>query len=689
MLKTKASLYIPIAVALVVSTALPAYAIDISLQVTPMVSIPYTLGASSLGGDGTWSIGGGIALTADMAVLGVIDPYLEAGYRITPPDDVSAENNMSLINGGGGLSFVVHPITRLSMRLGGGGGVYEYLFGSETKGHSLYYSGKIELGYRFSPTFSLLGCADYSKYLTDDSSDPMFEGISAGITVKLGIDSLSTKNTGLVVTDKQAADVFPIRFYAYEKERLGTIVITNKEQGEIRDLKVFLRADNYGAREALCGSVSYLRKGASVEVPLYAAFSESVLAFTETTKVQAEVVARYKLLDAPMESKKAVALRFNHRNAMSWADPRMAAAFVSPNDSAMLELSKYLAGLVRERIRPEIDKNLQYGMGVFEGMRLSGVVWSADPSTPYSEYRNAIGELDYIQYPYQTLAYKGGDSDDVSILIAEALESVGIPSALVPLKDEMLVAFPLAANEALAKSTLGASVDCVFANGQAWVPLESSLIREGFLRAWQGGAKKWKEAEVAGMKPELIVVADAWKAYSAVGLPGIDFRPPKPVEEQVGLAFDNVLSRFVDREIEPKVRKLMAEIGSGEAAPKQLNNLGILYARYGLLDEAKAQFLKAATQTYTPRLYESRQRSLLAKRLRDRSALVRRSAQDRADEQGGDYRPRSRPLRDGRLCRGGRSFRSREDPRPGPSGALRISFIKGGRIFHQGLLRSG
>lgn len=568
-------------------------ALDASFQVTPLISIPFEIEVNGQNVE-SYSVGGGLSLTADMAFFGMVAPYFEAGYRVAPLNNV--EENLGLANGGFGLSFVGYPLPRLSARLGGGGGMYAYILG-DTKNVSLYYSGKAELGYRFSPTFSLLGALDYTTYLTD--KNPMYSGLAAGVALKFGLGGLSGRNTSIVVDDTQAVDIFPLRYYAYEKERIGTIRVTNKEQAEVRDVDVVVQAGTYGSRETVCGHVALLRKGASVELPLYVALGEGVLAFTENTKIQAEVVVRYKMLGTAMESKDSIALRFNHRNAMTWADPRIAAAFVSPNDPAMLDLSKYLAGLVRERARPEIDKNLQYGMGIFEGLRLSGVVWSADPSTPYKDFRGSADKLDYIQYPYQTLAYKSGDTDDISVLCAEALESVGLGSALIPLADEMLVAFPLSTSEARAKSSLTSALDFIYVNDQAWVPLQVSLIREGFLRAWLGGAKKWREAEAAGASPQLIVVADAWKAFPAVGLPAVDFRPPKPTEEQVALAFENVLGRFVAREIEPKAKKLLAEMGS-EGSPKQRNDLGILYARYGLLDQAKTEFQKASTQGFIP-----------------------------------------------------------------------------------------
>lgn len=85
-------------------------------------------------------------------------------------------------------------------------------------------------------------------------------------------------------------------------------------------------------------------------------------------------------------------------------------------------------------------------MGLFESLRLVGLKYSPDPSTPYAAYHKDLAKVDYLQYPYQTLSYKGGDSDDLAVLYAAILESVDVPSALIPLDDEMLVAFCLDMN---------------------------------------------------------------------------------------------------------------------------------------------------------------------------------------------------------------------------------------------------
>jgi len=128
----------------------------------------------------------------------------------------------------------------------------------------------------------------------------------------------------------------------------------------------------------------------------------------------------------------------------------------------------------------------------------------------------------------------------------------------------------------------------------------TDLMREGFLGAWQAGAAKWAAASASGKVPAILELAEGWKEFPARGVPGVDFRPPKPSEAQVSLAFENAMKRFVSREVEPRSRRLLAEMGPGGGTGRQRNALGILYARYGLVAEAEAEFDKAAAAGYGP-----------------------------------------------------------------------------------------
>jgi tetratricopeptide (TPR) repeat protein len=574
---------------------------QVDLRLSPELWVPVGNHSNAAGADPTlelYSLGYGLSIIGDLSLNGFLSPYIELGGAVLPFNNVAT--NLAFGQGGAGISVYSFLTPRLMLRAGGGGGL-AYVSVPKTAlteaigGFAPYWKAKAEIGYRFSPTFSLLADAGYSQLLGTETT--IYSGISAGLVVNIGLDKLGGGSSGLLTAVERQEALFPIAYYKSEKSPIGYLKITNGESAEIRDVKVSFGAGTYSSRDADCGSFSVIQRGGSVELPIYANFNDKVLGFSETTKIQGEVRIEYKILNASKRAQSSVAVIFNNRNAATWEDERVAAAFVSPQDPSMLELSKYIAGLVRVHARPEIDKFLQYGMGLFEGLRVYGVVWAADPTIPYAVARRDTSKLAYIQYPYQTLSYKSGDSDALALAVAEALESVAVPAAVAALPEDVIVAFPLAMGAAKARSSFNNADDFIFQGDRAWVPLRASLIRDGFLRAWQAGVQLWRSH--ADEAPRLVEIEDAWKEFQPIALVDVDFKPGKPSEEAVSLAFENVLGRFVTAEVGPKAKRLLAQM-RGEGTGRQRNGLGILYAQYGLYDAAKVEFEKAAAQDYGP-----------------------------------------------------------------------------------------
>ncbi len=574
------------------------HAADMGLRISPELCIPF---GNSVDVNGkqveAYAVGGGMNLTAHLAIYGIFSPFLEAGVTYNKVNGSST--GLILGSGGAGFSFFYYPTARLVTRVGASAGFAAISVGSQS-GYGAYWKTGAELGYRFTPGLNVLSGLSYAQYLGSDA--PIYKGLGVSLTVDIGLGLLSDRGAGIVLEGEQANQIYPILYYKYAKEPITVITLTNREQVEIRDVRISYQAGAFTSRSMPCASFPVIQRGASVRFPIYAAFNEKVLSFTESTKVQSEVLVKYNILDSSTELSKAISIRFDDRNAITWKDPAMLAAYVAPNDPSMLEFSKFVAGLVRLSIRPEIDKNMQYALGLFEALRIYGLVWSKDPATPYASFHLDSSKTDYIQYPYQTLAYKSGDSDEIAVAYAEALESVAVPSAILPLSEDVLVAFPLEISEAEAKTSFSNLGDFAFQDGKAWVPLQASLMREGFLRAWQGGARLWREAQGAspsGKAAKLITISESWKTFSPITPPDVDFKPSKPGEEQVKLAFENALERYITREITPKVERMKAGM-TGTGTGKQRNSLGILYAQYGLLDKARVEFQGAVETGYAP-----------------------------------------------------------------------------------------
>ena len=267
----------------------------------------------------------------------------------------------------------------------------------------------------------------------------------------------------------------------------------------------------------------------------------------------------------------------------------------------MLRFSKFAAGLLREAGVSEIDQNLRFAMGLFEGLRLYGLNYVVDPTTPYKELSANKQALDYLQYPYQTLVYKGGDCDDLSILFSAILESVGIRTAFITIPGHIYMAFALQADEAAARQTFQNPEELIYREGKAWVPVEITLLNEGFHKAWLIGARQWIDNQKGGSAGFLPLEA-AWDLFEPVGIPGEDTRIVLPEPEQLLSAYQASLARFIDRELAPRVEKLRLEINQSGGNPRLVNRLGVLYARFGRYDEARAEFERAVRANHAPAL---------------------------------------------------------------------------------------
>ncbi len=212
-----------------------------------------------------------------------------------------------------------------------------------------------------------------------------------------------------------------------------------------------------------------------------------------------------------------------------------------------------------------------------------------DPGTPYSALSEQISAVDYLQFPNQSLAYKAGDCDDLSILYASLLEAVGIKTAFITAPGHIYMAFAPGIHPAQAAKLFSEEQDLIFRGDETWIPVEITLVREGFLKSWQIGAKQWRETSRNGTAA-FYPIGEAWELYEPIGFSEGSTAVVLPSEDRLMARYRKELAAFVDRQIEPRIKKLQGELASASNKLVTRNKLGILYARFGVLDKAAEQF---------------------------------------------------------------------------------------------------
>ncbi|MBL8966579.1 MAG: hypothetical protein JNG85_06180, partial [Spirochaetaceae bacterium] len=500
---------------------------------------------------------------------------------------------LALGDAGLGLALELRPLPRWLLRLEGSGGVFNAKWGS-LPASGLGLSARGEFGFRLSPALTLSLGGGYSWY--GGPGGALLNAANAGLVLTVRPSALGSSATRVLVETAALEPVFPVFHGYYDENPFGSLRVTNGEEGEITDLRVSFVSSRYMARPKELGGAAKLAPGASVEVPLRALFSEEVLAATETSLLPSEAIVEYRLVGSKREVRHPIDLRMYHRNAMNWDDDRRAAAFVSPKDPAVLWFARFGQGIARDRLRGGVDPNLQYAASLFESLRLFGVNYVVDPSSSYVEKSASGSSVDYLQYPYQTLAYRGGDCDDLSILFCSLLSSLGVETAFITIPGHIYMAFALSLGEEEARDAFYDQGLVIREGGKVWLPVEITMVKDGFAKAWRVGAKEWADNARQG-QAKLYPLAEAWRLYPSVGIPDVNPRFSLPDPAMAMQAFDMAMDRYIAREIEQRVKTLVAGAAPG---PGRDNELGILYGRAGMLKESWRELSKAAKEGFEP-----------------------------------------------------------------------------------------
>ena len=211
------------------------------------------------------------------------------------------------------------------------------------------------------------------------------------------------------------------------------------------------------------------------------------------------------------------------------------ACFIASESSAKDSAIGAFINQVRTAFQTEIDsadmpENLYVAMLLFNV--LHGVSYARDPNIPRQR-----GTIDEIKYPHEMLEslmgqHSGdndrstfGDCDDSTVLYCSLLESVGIKTALIQLQSHVLMAFDLGNISVKQAQEIGLPNDYYrTVNGQAWIPIETTLIKKGFAAAWQKGCQSLQAVNIRAE-----TVEDAWEKYGESSFPGepIQFSIPK------------------------------------------------------------------------------------------------------------------------------------------------------------------
>lgn len=558
----------------------------LSLHVIPGFTIPIGNSASYFG------FGGRVELTAEYRLPSFPNLYLAGGIGYDLAPWPIAGQSISLPNALLGLGVQFQLLPWLAFKAYGAGGYY---YGFLNDPNLLVGSGNVCLIGRagmllqISSAFSLEIGGSYRYFGGTWSGADIYFGTALHFVQSALKTSPVLKEVpkGLSVSDLQFDPVFSVLHKFYDDHAFGHVQVKNVLDTPLTNLSLSFLMRKYMDTPRKCLELKELKPGEARTIDLTALFNDLMLDLTEETKVSAELSWTYSQSGVVLSDALSQSVRVYGRNSMTWDDNRKACAFVTAKDPSVLTFSNNINSFAKAPMNKALNKNFQAALAIHEALRLYGISYVAN-AISYADVSKNKAAVDYLKFPRQTFDYRSGDCSDLSILYCALLESMQIETAFITIPGHIFMAVSLEMTPEEAKKTFTHTDDLIFREEKTWLPIEVTERTGDFLTSWAEGAKEWRE-NIGRQQADFYPIREGWKVYEAVQFPGSS-RVEVPAEDKFVSVFKEEIDRFVGQEISNKVAELQAKVRSSSNSPKALNDLGVLYARYGLRDNAERQF---------------------------------------------------------------------------------------------------
>ena len=282
------------------------------------------------------------------------------------------------------------------------------------------------------------------------------------------------------------------------------------------------------------------------------------------------------------------------KGKLSWNVQGMIAAFITPEDLAVESLAR---GLVQRYDRLLTDKFSHSNIGraalLFNALSVYKIRYQADQKTPFSAIVDDPTIFDTVQYPAELLAKpegvdtKIGDCDDLTVLYASLLESLGIDTVLLqatePGRGHFFLMFDSGVSSDRVEDHFVSPAEFVAWEGRIWIPLETTMF--GFIaiaEAWRVGVGEYKRLKPQGQIDELYV-----RQWMQTYEPAVLLSYQTELPEQA--AMDSILQRDL-KYFEWRVDQYVLQAVTSLDTPDGAYDAGAAYLRINHLERALALF---------------------------------------------------------------------------------------------------
>jgi WD40 repeat protein len=407
-----------------------------------------------------------------------------------------------------------------------------------------------------------------------------------------------TVGPDLLMRNLDIQGVFPAIYRYYAEHSIGRMTLQNTGTDTITGLSVRFLVPGLMKAPTDAQVSPNLGVGQSSDVEIRAILDSSVLDRSEGILVPAEVAVEYSSGGKAYKEAVSRPIEILNRNALRWTDDRKVGAFMVIDDPAFLQFSGQVMGMMQDDPTAVLTRSFLSAVQLFAALKAAELHYVVDPSSPYETLSRDSSAIDFVRFPSETLKSKSGDCSDLSVLYDSLLESIHVDTAYITVPGHIFTAFNLGMSPDTASRSFPSPEDLIIKDDAVWIPVETTLVEEGFMKAWRTAAVEWRDGKAKGVAG-FFTTKEAWRLYAPSGFAGA---PPSaiPARERVAESFNADLDEFRAAALGPREKDLLDQLEKAPS-PAAENRLGLLYAQFGLLAKALERFEDAISKSaYVP-----------------------------------------------------------------------------------------
>jgi hypothetical protein len=261
-------------------------------------------------------------------------------------------------------------------------------------------------------------------------------------------------------------DIYPAYYRFYNTYPLALVTIKNMVSYPI-EINLHSNIQGYSERSQESGFIK-IAPGNAEDIPVYALFGSKLLNVSQREPA---------VIDIQLEARAGAIDRLGF--------------FITPENETIMEFSRNIVRELPDVHQTEV-RNFESAKTIFNILKKSKIRYQSDPNIPY--YKD-----DYVQFATETLEKRAGDCDDIVVLYSSLLESIGIKTAFIEVRDP---AKEIAHLYLMFDTGIEADKGYLVTSNQKWyvirektperktlwIPVETTLVEQGFDQAWQAGA---------------------------------------------------------------------------------------------------------------------------------------------------------------------------------------------------------